>query len=93
MLSNAYLLAKFRFATAENEPAKNLQKFANKTLIPPPPGDRQSRAMPGVRGTLRRGRERRDQPEGVRRVREVLHGAEVPEGGEQQVGIRQLSRW
>ena len=25
MLSNAYLLAKFRFDTAENEPAKNLQ--------------------------------------------------------------------
>ena len=24
-LSNAYLLAKFRFDTAENEPAKNLQ--------------------------------------------------------------------
>ena len=30
MLSNAYyILAKFRFDTAENEPAKNLQKFAN----------------------------------------------------------------
>ena len=26
MLSNAYFLAKFRFDTAENEPAKNLQK-------------------------------------------------------------------
>ena len=26
MLSNAYFLAKFRFHTAENEPAKNLQK-------------------------------------------------------------------
>ena len=35
MLSNAYFLAKFRFDTAENEPAKNLQKFANfATLIP-----------------------------------------------------------
>ena len=30
MLSNAYLLAKFRFDTAENEPAKKLQKFADK---------------------------------------------------------------
>ena len=30
MLSNAYFLAKFRFDTAENEPAKNLQKFAKK---------------------------------------------------------------
>ena len=29
MLSNAYFLAKFRFDTAENEPTKNLQKFAN----------------------------------------------------------------
>ena len=29
MLSNAYFLAKFRFDTAENEPAKNFQKFAN----------------------------------------------------------------
>ena len=28
MLSNAYFLAKFRFDTAENEPAKILQKFA-----------------------------------------------------------------
>ena len=28
MLSNAYFLAKFRFDTAENETAKNLQKFA-----------------------------------------------------------------
>ena len=27
-LSNAYFLAKFRFDTAENEPAKNLQNFA-----------------------------------------------------------------
>ena len=27
MLSNAYLLAKFRFDTAKNEPAKNLQNF------------------------------------------------------------------
>ena len=30
MLSNAYFLAKFRFDTAENEPAKNLQKIAQK---------------------------------------------------------------
>ena len=27
MLSNAYFLAKFRFDTAENEPAKKLQNF------------------------------------------------------------------
>ena len=29
MLSNTYFLAKFRFDTAENEPAKKLQNFAN----------------------------------------------------------------
>ena len=29
MLSNAYFLAKFRFDTAENEPAQNLLNFAN----------------------------------------------------------------
>ena len=33
MLSNAYFLAKFRFDTAENEPAKNLQNFAKKKLF------------------------------------------------------------
>ena len=36
MLSSAYFLAKFRFDTAENEPAKNLQtfaKFANFRLL------------------------------------------------------------
>ena len=38
MLSNAYFLAKFRFDTAENEPAKNLQNFRKmhlrKILLP-----------------------------------------------------------
>ena len=29
MLSNAYFIAKFRFDTAENEPAKNCKIFAN----------------------------------------------------------------
>ena len=33
MLSNAYLLAKFRFDTAENEPAKNLQNFRKNVLL------------------------------------------------------------
>ena len=32
MLSNADFLAKFRFDTAENEPAKNLQNFKLLTL-------------------------------------------------------------
>ena len=32
MLSNAYFVAKFRFDTAENKPAKNLQNFAKLIL-------------------------------------------------------------
>ena len=33
MLSNAHFLAKFRFGTSENEPAKILQNFAKSMLI------------------------------------------------------------
>ena len=33
MLSNAYFLAKFRFDTAENEPAKNLLIFPNGVVV------------------------------------------------------------
>ena len=32
MLSNAYFLANFRFDTAENDPAKNLQELAQKNV-------------------------------------------------------------
>ena len=43
MLSNAHLLAKFRFDTAENEPAKNLQNFANfPNFANPPQGHKDS---------------------------------------------------
>ena len=38
MLSNAYFLAKFRFDTAENEPAKKLQNFAVGRADPRPEG-------------------------------------------------------
>ena len=72
MLSNAYFLAKFRFDAAENEPAKNLQKFANFAQFanPNPPnrsGPRRPlrprpRAAPGARGPG--GRPRRAQPPG-----------------------------
>ena len=56
MQSNAYFLAKFRFDTAENESAKNLQNFVQKqnVILPGPrrrprrrrrrPGRRRSRA-------------------------------------------------
>ena len=33
MLSNAYFVAKSRFDAAENEPAKNLQNYANFNII------------------------------------------------------------
>ena len=60
MLSNAYCLAKFRFDTAENEPAKNLQNFRKmhlrkmhfrKMRRQPHPGHRPHRLR---RGLLRR---------------------------------------
>ena len=46
MLSNAYFLAKFRFDTAENEPVKNLQNFANfPNLANPNPWGRADRLL------------------------------------------------
>ena len=53
MLSKAYFLAKFRFDTAENEPAKNLQNIANFANLNPQPlsGPRAPRA----RGARARG--------------------------------------
>ena len=52
MLSNAYFLANFRFDTAENEPAKNLQNliYFAKSLLEGRPGvplRPQLRAGPG----------------------------------------------
>ena len=55
MLSNAYFLAKFRFDTAENEPAKNLQNFANfpnfAILFTDRPGE--EGGLPGASGVRR----------------------------------------
>ena len=66
MLSNAYFLAKFRFDTAENEPAKNLQNFANfPNFANPNPnhsgirGDQLPHARTGVSEPAVRGRVRR----------------------------------
>ena len=53
MLSNAYFLAKIRFDTAENEPAKNLQnfaKFANFADPNPLTLTRRTAPPPGPRG-------------------------------------------
>ena len=44
--SNAYFLAKFRFGTAENEPAKNLQNFA---IFPNSANPNRSGYLPGSR--------------------------------------------
>ena len=55
MLSNAYFLAKFRFDTAENEPAKNLQEPARCREVPELPAEvaRERRVPPGRASTYR----------------------------------------
>ena len=50
MLSNAYFLAKFRFDTAENEPAKKLQNFA-KSELASRPGNSGARSLVATRGS------------------------------------------
>ena len=54
MLSNAYFLAQFRFDTAENEPAKNLQTSAIfpilLTQVKNPRGRRARAEAPRARG-------------------------------------------
>ena len=69
MLSNAYFLTKFRFDTAENEPAKKLQnfkfaKFANFADPNPLPS-----VPPGRREAARLGVGARDRAPELRRVR------------------------
>ena len=52
MLSNAYFLAKFRFDTAENEPAKNLQIFEKCIFRKGEPAGPEQRAFPALRCAL-----------------------------------------
>ena len=59
MLSNAYFLAKFRFDTAENEPAKNLQilpilltNFAADASFGPKTVDTSGNGLKCVRATV-----------------------------------------
>ena len=79
MLSNTYFLAKFRFDTAENEPAKNLQNFAKKianfpNFADPNPLDRAPQQR--LHDARRRGRgaPRRRARAGSRRARADLGG-------------------
>ena len=61
MLSNAYFRAKFGFDTAENEPAKNLQIFAN-LISNPEKREKGEIANPGLAAgapVLGRGRRQR----------------------------------
>ena len=85
MLSNAYFLAKFRFDTAENEPAKNLQNlrkfkicqiFANLLL---------TSAVPRLRA---RGRRRRGARGGARAVPEPRGAGPAGEQGRAARGGR-----
>ena len=80
MLSNAYFLAKFRFDTAENTPAKNLQnnfgKFANfadpnpltLTLRDPPGRSCGGDVEAAGRAGLQRGRDAQVHGRGDRRL-------------------------
>ena len=52
MLSNAYFLAKFRFDTAENEPAKNLKNFRKMGTSSAPPDPAAHHHPPQVLGDL-----------------------------------------
>ena len=52
MLSNAYFLAKFRFDTAENEPAKDLQNFAKFANFADPQVALPAGRRPAPRSTL-----------------------------------------
>ena len=73
MLSNAYFLAKFRFDTAENEPAKNLQNLPilrdhRSDEVRAPVGDGEEREVGGL---LALGDEQREEG-----AEERLHVAE-----------------
>ena len=76
MLSNAYFLAKFRFDTAENEPAKNLQNFRKmhfeaRTGL----GDRRGGRGGHRAAQLREGEERQDHRGRQGRAGPPLHSA------------------
>ena len=77
MLSNAYLLAKFRFDTAEIETAKNLQNFAKKDAAA-------AQAASDRRGELRPLRPREG---AVRSVRGLIHPGQ-PRGARLLAGIQ-----
>ena len=72
MLSNAYFLAKFRFDTDENEPAKNLQNFENFAFTP---GSRRREAPRRESGRRRRLHRARSpcRSRGTRWTIEMLH--------------------
>ena len=75
MLSNAYFLAKFRLDTAENEPAKKLQKFAKFANFANPnrPQEADDRGAGRVpRGPRLRLRPRLPRPRGARWTRRVV---------------------
>ena len=80
MLSNAYFLAKFRFDTAENEPAKNLQNFANFPNFANPNAHVARRRGPLAReprGPRDRALDRRGLPRRARRARRLSLSARL----------------
>ena len=86
MLSNAYFLAKFRFDTAENEPAKNLQKFKILQNLPILPGRRGRPGLRAPRAHVRgagaapeRDRQPRPRGRGLLRGRGADRAADLPQ--------------
>ena len=74
MLPNAYFVAKFRFDTAENEPAKNLQNFRKMHFRPRPAAPAAGR---GRRAARRSAATRPGAPVRTRAVRGVPNVADV----------------
>ena len=96
MLSNAYFLVNFRFDTAENQPAKNLQIFAKKLLIlgggRSGEGRRALREAPR-RGVLRAGGPDLRQPRGRRQVRELRQLALLIAHDVQRLVFTRIQNW
>ena len=71
MLSNTYVLATFRYDTAENEPAKNLQKSENNfaTLIPQAPEWTEDAQSKPDKEALVRFEGKRKKPKGLAGIR------------------------
>ena len=91
MLSNAYFLAKFRFDTAENEPAINLQKFGNFPNFANPNPQANERLNLGAGAGRRRAGGRLRRPRGLGRGPR-RHGGGAARGAPMEKSPRMRTR-